>query len=149
MLLKMSDLNVRVGAKALIKYKDKFLILREGASDGTATGKYQVPGGMVEPGEDFMDALLREVHEETGLSVKPIVPVMIDSWMPTIEGVPHQIFGIFYLCTTSTDKIKLSHEHDDYAWIKPSEVSKYITTLQIPKLIDQYEQFAGKMWGEP
>jgi len=30
-------------------------------------GKYNAPGGKIEPGEDPYDACLREVHEETGL----------------------------------------------------------------------------------
>ena len=34
------------------------------------TGKYCVPGGMVEPNEDYISALIREVKEETGLQLK-------------------------------------------------------------------------------
>lgn len=32
--------------------------------------KYCVPGGMVEPNEDYVSALIREVKEETGLQLK-------------------------------------------------------------------------------
>ena len=144
----MSDLTVRVGAKGLIRYKDKFLLLREGADDGTTIGKYQIPGGMVEPGEDFMNALVREVREETGLRVRPIVPVMVDSWQPTIEGVPYQIFGVFYLCEADSDRVKLSHEHDDYVWVSVNEASKYDTVPQVAKLLERYNELAGKNWGE-
>jgi ADP-ribose pyrophosphatase YjhB (NUDIX family) len=34
------------------------------------TGKYCCPGGMVEPNEDYISALIREVKEETGLQLK-------------------------------------------------------------------------------
>ena len=34
------------------------------------TNKYCVPGGMVEPNEDYVSALIREVKEETGLQLK-------------------------------------------------------------------------------
>lgn len=144
----MNDLTVRVAAKALIKYGNKFLILREGASDGTVVGKYQIPGGMVEPGEDFMDALVREVREETGLDAKPSTPIMVDSWLTTIEGVPYQIFGVFYLCEVSSDEVKLSDEHDDYVWITADEAGKYETTPQVKKLLNKYNELTIKNRGE-
>ena len=34
-------------------------------------GRWSVPGGRVEPGEDDAAALVREMHEETGLHVTP------------------------------------------------------------------------------
>lgn len=33
---------------------------------------YEFPAGLVEPGEDFRDAGVRELYEETGLTLKPI-----------------------------------------------------------------------------
>lgn len=144
----MSDLVQRVGAKALIRYKDKFLLLREGASNGTAIGKHQIPGGMVELGETFMDALLREVKEETDLEVKPIAPIMVDGWMPIIEGIPHQIIAVFYLCEAESDKVTLSHEHDQYIWIKLDEVKNYDVPHPVPQLFTKYEELKNKNWDE-
>jgi 8-oxo-dGTP diphosphatase len=144
----MSDLVLRVGAKALIRYGDKFLLLREGAADGTAIGKYQIPGGMVELGEPFMDALVREVKEETGLNVRPVAPIMVDGWLPTIESVKHQIIAVFYLCEADTDKVMLSREHDDYKWIKPEEVDDLDVPHPVPQLFKKYTELSSKNWGE-
>lgn len=141
----MSDLVLRVAAKALIRFEDKFLLLREGAPDGTQIGKYQIPGGTVEIGEPYMDALLREVKEETGLRVKPVTPIMVDGWFPTIEGVKHQIVAIFYLCEAKTDRVELSHEHDDYIWIRPEEVGKYDVPHPVPQLFAKYRESADRI----
>ena len=35
---------------------------------------YELPAGLVEPGEDFHDAAVRELHEETGLVFEPLHP---------------------------------------------------------------------------
>jgi len=55
----------------------KVLIIRESPAykDGTNIGKYDMPGGKIEPGENFILGLQREVREECGLEVtmgKPI-----------------------------------------------------------------------------
>jgi len=144
----VSDLVQRVGAKAFIRFNDKFLLLREGAADGTAIGKFQIPGGMVEPGEPFKDALLREIKEETGLTVRPVVPIMVEGWLPTIEGVKHQIIAIFYLCEADSDAVTLSHEHDKHAWVAPEELINYDVPHPVPQLFKRYKELSGQNWGE-
>jgi len=144
----MAEIVQRVAAKAVIRFNDKLLLLRESAADGTQIGKYQIPGGMVEPGEPFMDALLREVREETGLTVRPIAPIMVDGWLPTLEGVEHQIVAVFYLCEADSDKIALSHEHDDYVWVEPGELGDLEVPYPVPELFNKYATLLGKNWGE-
>ncbi|MEX5631355.1 NUDIX domain-containing protein [Parafrankia sp. FMc2] len=35
-------------------------------------GAWQIPGGVLEQGETFYEALIREVREETGIAVEPV-----------------------------------------------------------------------------
>ena len=61
------DLLVLVGAAAII-LNDKNEVLLQHRSDNQMWG---VPGGAVEPGEEPAEAVIREVKEETGLTVVP------------------------------------------------------------------------------
>ena len=113
--------------KAVIVHKNKILILRESKTHDTNTnsGRYQLPGGRVEPGEVFSDALDREINEETGLKTKQLYPLLVGEWRPVIRGVPHQIIGMFIACRTEDSQVKLSEEHDGYEWIYPKDYKKY------------------------
>lgn len=54
------------------KYSVRGIIMRDGklAMQCSKEGEYKIPGGGLEDGEDYEQALIREVLEETGLHVK-------------------------------------------------------------------------------
>ncbi len=54
-------------ANALIERDGKYLMVKEGKEH--VKGTYNIPGGGVEHGEDPVEAVKREVKEETGLEV--------------------------------------------------------------------------------
>ena len=116
-----------VATKAFINYKGKILVLRESSrySDGTNSGKYDVVGGRIEPGQRFDESLMREIKEETGLSVKLGKPFYVGEWRPKVQDKQWQIVGTFFECLAKTNKVKLSEDHDDYQWIKPNDFRKY------------------------
>ena len=57
---------------ALIEKEGKYLIARRSSGDENVLGKCEFPGGKVEPNEDELTAIEREIREEFELEVKAI-----------------------------------------------------------------------------
>ena len=68
-------------------------------------GRWSVPGGRVEPGEDDHAAVVRELFEETGLTVRP------GRLVGTVTRAPYQIAD--YLCDTAPGSPTTPHPGDD------------------------------------
>ncbi|MEM8486549.1 MAG: NUDIX hydrolase [Bacteroidota bacterium] len=78
MRTKMAQIT-RVAAYGLVHNDDKILLCRLSDQIPKHAGKWSLPGGGIEFGEDPAKAMIREVHEETGLTVRPIKLAGIDS----------------------------------------------------------------------
>ena len=65
----------RVGAYAVVVAEDRIL-LTELASSTTAAGAWTLPGGGIDHGETPVDAVVREVYEETGHTL--VAPRLVD-----------------------------------------------------------------------
>lgn len=103
---------------------DRVLFLRRGPGVFLA-GKWELPGGTVEPGEDFEAAAVREVAEETGLRVRTTGELAHDSW-PDIGGRAMEIHAFVYTVEEDgTGEVVLNpEEHDDFAWLAPREAAR-------------------------
>lgn len=118
-----SEIVLRVAAKGVVLYEGKVLLLREAATyeEGTNIGRWQLPGGRINPGESYEEGLRREVFEESSLAINRIgLPVYVGEWRPVIKGVQNQIIALFTVCYVTTDAVRLSEEHDKFLWVDPT-----------------------------
>ncbi|OPX45998.1 dihydroneopterin triphosphate pyrophosphatase [Ruminiclostridium hungatei] len=67
----------------------------------------------MEFGESAEETVIREVSEETGLTIKPVK--LLDTWNSVKED--YQITGIIYSCIIEKGEVRLSAEHDRYEWL--------------------------------
>jgi 8-oxo-dGTP diphosphatase len=135
-----------VATKAFICYQGKILILRESSKyqDGSNANKYDVVGGRIKPGQNFMESLLREVEEETKLRVKVGNPFYVGEWRPVVKGEQWQVVGTFFMCEADSDQVVLSEDHDDYKWIEPSEFENYPLIEYLVPAFLKYSELSAK-----
>ncbi|TWT01521.1 NUDIX hydrolase [Planomicrobium sp. CPCC 101079] len=103
----------RTAARAVITRNGKILLVR------SARGTYGLPGGGVEEGESYAEALLREVAEETGYincEVKNKIGVVTERRKDRFEENTYfQMVSHYYLCDLLDDS-KASQQPEDYEW---------------------------------
>ena len=97
------------------------LLLKRSDESKNNPGKWDLPGGKLERGESFEQALLREVSEETGLEIKLTgLAGSILSQNPSFH-----IVNVVMVAETLKDFVRLSNEHKECMWVMPNEI-KYL-----------------------
>jgi 8-oxo-dGTP diphosphatase len=80
-------------------------------------GRWELPGGTVEPGEAHESAAVREAAEETGLAVRVVRERSRHSWMD-VTGKPLRVHARIYDVEEEhpRDVVLNDGEHDSYVW---------------------------------
>ena len=113
--------NFRVVVKGLVYRHGKVLIIRRSQLDPHAGGKWEIPGGKIEWGEDPTDVFKREVLEETSLEVTGIKPLLLTSF----ETPGRFVVGIIFQSNYVSGDVKISDEHEDFKWIELKDIGEY------------------------
>ena len=79
-------------------------------------GWWEFPGGKVEAGESFHDALVRELHEELGITITEATP-----WLTREFVYPHATVRIRFFRVTAWEGDIHPHEHDEIAWLRADQ----------------------------
>ena len=103
---------------AAVICRDGQVLLLKRRQDDFLGGLFELPGGVVEPGESLNQALAREVSEETGLLLKGVEGYLGFFEYSSGSGVLTRQFN-FQISVTESQSVKLS-EHDDFVWAGPN-----------------------------
>jgi ADP-ribose pyrophosphatase YjhB (NUDIX family) len=118
----MTHKKFKTVVKALITHKGEILIgQKEEDSGHPIGGEWHFLGGHLEKGEQFEEAVKREVKEETGLEgeVHQIIDVMTFDWNE--EGDKNAVQTLYHFESDSHDAEALD-DLQDVKWVKPEEV---------------------------
>lgn len=108
--------DIKFFQKAIVIHPtdNKFIIIKRSKTDPVRPGTWDLPGGNTLYGELHTDALKREILEETGMQVKNIKVVHVVTYFEKEKPMYYLVIG--FLCTATSDKLKLSDEHSEFRW---------------------------------
>jgi 8-oxo-dGTP pyrophosphatase MutT (NUDIX family) len=78
---------------------------------------------VLEGDETPQQTALRELHEETGL--EPTGPLRLVGVDRILRG-SQQLINLSFACQCARGDVRLSAEHQEFAWVRPSDYSSRI-----------------------
>ncbi len=126
-----------VGIGAIIIRDGKVLL--EKRKNDPGKGRWSVPGGVVELGENVTQTVIREVKEETGLDVaEPEHIDVVDQITRDENGrTKYHFIIIDYIVNLKGGTLKAASDADELAWVSLDDVEKY-------DLTDTFRAFFGR-----
>lgn len=137
-----------VGQKAFIEKNEKVLVLND-----PLVG-LDFPGGKIQEGEakekninSLINALKREVREETGLEIEVFEPFAV--WYRKFSDKNHRNYGkevylVSFRCKYLSGEIRLSDEHNKFQWVDKDNYKEVDDGSEYFDILRKYFEYKGK-----
>jgi 8-oxo-dGTP diphosphatase len=137
----MNNKSFKLAVKAVIfDEQQRCLLLRRSRANKHFVGAWEWPGGKVDNGEAFADAVLRETREETSLEIEI-------SGLAGATQFEMPAVNVVLLCMEARltgGDLKLSEEHDEFAWVPLNELDRLALPEQIRGFMLDYAKRKGQ-----
>ena len=124
-----------LAVSAAIVRAGKFLVVRR--AQPPASGLFSLPGGVVELGETLTEALVREIAEETGMSIEPVA---LAGFREAIvrdrdDRVERHFVILCFAARWRAGEPELNEELSEARWIEPAELAGLATTAGLAEIV--------------
>lgn len=108
------------GAGCFIERSGKFLILLR-VPEGLHGNTWGLPGGNIEDGESALDAVVREINEETGHAADKNKVLELSNFNFGNDRATYSYTVFKLMLDQDIDVVIDPTEHADYLWVTPEE----------------------------
>lgn len=113
---------MRTVVAAVIERSDRRLLIGQRRRGDTSPLKWEFPGGKVEKGETPEAALVRELKEELGATLRKSIP--IGRAVHKYAGTPEELEILFFAAEISDGEL-VFRTFEKVAWVLPKELGEY------------------------
>lgn len=135
-------MKTKLVAKAVLVNGHDVLLLRRSNTDKRRPLEWDLPGGMVEEGEEFGVATAREIQEETGFVIDPSHLDAVYAKTEIRNDV--NVVFMFFAAKSDSKEVQLSFEHDMYKWLPLNQAiteMKYYLHKELLQYINEHALF--------
>jgi bis(5'-nucleosidyl)-tetraphosphatase len=110
------------------------------------SGHWDLPKGNIETNETELEAATRELREETSIESFRVIPNFryVLDYKYTRKNVLISKQVTLFLASTGVRKVKISHEHMGYSWVKKSDATTQLTYKNAKNALMQAINFLEK-----
>ena len=125
----------RVGVGAVVLHEGRVLMVRRGGQP--SSGKWSLPGGLVEVGETIAEAACREIAEECGCVIRLAgVAGVVDRIVRDAEGrVRYHYVLVDYLAYPESAAIAAGSDAAEACWVEVERVHELDVTEGVADMI--------------
>ena len=124
------------GVGGVVFDEDRVLLVRR--AHPPRQGEWSLPGGKVELGESLVEAVRREVREETGLEVVvgPLVECFDRIHRDDAGRIRYHFVIADYLCTVGGGTLRPGDDAADAAWVSLTSLPAYQVNVHAVAVIE-------------
>ena len=122
----------KLSVGAVLMHEGKILMLKRRADD-FMPNIYELPGGGLEANESLIDALERELEEETNCKIEKILGYIDHIDFPSSSRSLTRRYN--FLVQPKLPMLIQLTEHDNCMWLLPTQIVQYNITQETQKII--------------